>query len=331
MPFHFLDGKTITETLPMSDCIDVMSDAMMAVHKGKTVIPLRQFVSLPEAGTILGSMPGAMTDPAVSGAKLITLYPDNPAQGLAAIQGVIILFDLNNGAPIALLDAQTITAMRTAAASGAATRLLARKDARTLALFGYGVQAASHLEAMLAVRDIDRVLVWGRSVERAQDFAQSMRTRFDIDVQATAQAQRAAEQADIICTLTASPTPVIEGQWLKAGAHINLVGAHTPTNREIDSEGIKKSRLYVEIKEFALKEAGDILIPLQEGAISEDHIVGEIGSVLAGDAPGRANDDEVTIYKSLGNVAQDLAAAYAVFERAKEAGKSQCVDFGQDI
>jgi ornithine cyclodeaminase len=193
-----------------------------------------------------------------------------------------------------------------------ATRALAREAAATLALLGTGVQADSHLEAMQAVRRLERVLVWGRSRDKAQAFAERHRTRAGIEGAVAPDAKSAVEQADIVCAVTGSPSPVVEGRWLRPGTHVNLVGAYTPATREADTEAIRRARLFVEIREFALREAGEILIPIAQRELAADHIVGEIADVLTGAVRGRTSPDDITAYKSLGNVAQDLAtAAYA--------------------
>ena len=211
------------------------------------------------------------------------------------------------------MDAASLTAIRTAAASGAATRVLARADAENLALLGYGVQAASHLEAMRAVRPIRNVRVWGPSPEKAAAFAERHSDEHLL-VQAAPSAEAAITAADIICAVTASETPVIEGRWLSEGCHVNLVGAHTATTREADSDTLARARVFTEITEFALAEAGDLLLAVEEGALTLAAVAGEIGSVFAGNLSGREHDDQITLYKNLGNVAQDLVAAYHVYQ-----------------
>jgi ornithine cyclodeaminase len=205
--------------------------------------------------------------------------------------------------------------MRTAAASGLATRLLARPEARTVGIFGTGVQAATHLEAMMAVRPIESVLVWGRTPEKAKVFAEQQSGLRGVPVR-TATAEETAG-CDLVCTVTGSPEPVVRGEWVSDGAHINLVGAHSPNSREADTALVVRGRVYVDSLESTLNEGGDLLIPMQEGAIDKDHIVGEIGRLVTGDIPGRQTPRDVTIYNSLGIVGQDLVAAYLVYRRAQ--------------
>ena len=257
-------------------------------------------------------MPGALPEPAVFGAKLLSLYPGNRDTALPVIQGQVLLFDGANGKPLALVDAASLTAIRTAAASGAATRVLARTDASKLALLGYGVQAASHLEAMRSVRPIRQVSIWGPHPEKAEAFAAEHDAE-GLSVRAVASATAAIEDADLICAVSASPTPIVKGDDLKPGCHVNLVGAHSPSTREADSETLKRARVFTEITEFALAEAGDLLLAIEDGAITLEHIAGEIGSVFNGEVAGREHDDQITLYKNLGNVAQDLAAAHHVY------------------
>jgi ornithine cyclodeaminase len=300
----------------MEACIDLMASTMVSVSRGEAEMPLRSVVGLGNTENAFIVMPGAALRPPAFGSKLLSIFPRNST--LPTIQGLIVVFDADDGRPVAVVDAVSVTALRTAAASGMATRALAREDATTLAILGCGVQAESHLEAMRAVRSIKRVWVWGRSRDKAQAFAERHRDRSGIEIVATPDAKSAVEQADIICTVTGSPSPVLEGRWLKAGAHLNLVGAYTPTTREVDTEAIRRSRLFVEIREFALREAGELLIPIAQGVLTADHIAGEIGAVVAGSVRGRTGPDEITAYKSLGNVAQDLAtAAYAQQQAAK--------------
>lgn len=315
MALDILTGEAIGDCVSMEACIDLMAVTMRDVSGGGARLPPRSVVALDDAGNLLLDMPGALDRPAVFGSKLLSYFPANTEQPM--IQGVIVLFEAATGRPAAVVDAVSVTALRTAAASGLATRLLAREDARTLAILGTGVQAEHHLEAMRAVRQLERVAVWGRSLAKARAFAERHRETAGVEIIAVADARTAVEAADIVCTVTASPTPIVEGRWLKPGAHLNLVGAFTPTTREADTEAIGRSRLFVEMRESALREAGEILIPIGEGALTAAHIAGEIGEVVAGKVAGRTGPDGITAYKSLGNVAQDLATAAFALEQAR--------------
>jgi ornithine cyclodeaminase len=221
-----------------------------------------------------------------------------------------------------------ITAIRTAAASGLATRLLAREDAGDLAILGSGVQAVSHLEAMREVRTLRRVRVWSRSSENARAFARRQGERFGLEIDAAPSARAAVEGADLICTTTAAREPVLRGEWLAPGAHVNAVGACFPSARELDAAAVKRARLFVDCRESALAEAGDFLIAREEGAFGDDHIVGEIGDVLLGRVPGRRSADEITLFESLGIALEDLAACHFVLQRGRAANRGTLVDLG---
>ena len=310
------DADQVRLRLPMATCIDLLTSLHAAISRGEVQLPLRSSVPLPfePAGSnALLVMPGALADPAVFGAKLLSIYPGNghAEPPSPVIQGHVLLFDGASGAPLALVDATSLTAIRTAAASGAATRVLARADASRLALLGYGVQAASHLEAMRVVRPIRDVRVWGPSPDKAAAFAERHSDEHLL-VRSAPSAEAAVMAADIICAVTASETPVIEGRWLSEGCHLNLVGAHSARTREADSDTLARARVFTEITEFALAEAGDLLLAIEEGALALEAVAGEIGSVFAGSLVGREHDDQITLYKNLGNVAQDLVAAYHV-------------------
>lgn len=314
----------------MAECIDVMHSALRAVANGQAILPLRTVVRLPDSPNAFASMPALLGEghDASLGAKIITVFPGNEATPYDSHIGVVLLFDNENGRLLAIADASSITAIRTAAVSGVATRALARPDAHDLALLGAGVLAMPHLEAMRAVRDIHRVRVWNRSRERAERFAQSARERFGVDVEICASARDAVHDADIVCAITAARSPVLEGAWLSPGTHVNAVGASLPTARELDTEAVRRARLYVDRRESARNEAGDFLIPRAEGAIADDHIVAELGEVLAGTAQGRRDANEITLFKSLGLAVEDIAAVRHVYTRAAADGAGTPVQLG---
>lgn len=309
------DAAQVRERLPMGECIDLLTTLHGSISRGEAKLPLRSNVPLPfepaDTNTLL-VMPGALVQPAVSGAKLLSIYPGNGNTDLPVIQGYVLLFDGANGKPLALVEAASLTAIRTAAASGAASRALAREASRTLALLGYGVQAASHLAAMRCIRPIESVRVWGPDPVKAAAFA-AAHGDGKITIEAVPSVEAAVTGADLICAVTAAETPVLNGDWLKPGCHVNLVGAHTPQTREADARTVARARVFTEITEFALAEAGDLLLAIEEGALSPESIAGEIGAVFNGDIAGREQAEQITLYKNLGNVAQDLAAAYHVF------------------
>ena len=321
--------REVVALLPMTECIDAMANALATLARGGAVLPLRQVVRLPDGRNAFALMPAVLDAPAALGAKVITVVPGNDATKYDSHQGVVLLFDTEFGRLLAILDASTITALRTAAVSAVATRLLSRPASRTLALLGAGVQAATHLDAIRAVRPIEVVRVWSRSGTRAERFAeQAAASGTRVVVSPTARA--AADGADIICTVTSSREPVLFGEWLSPGTHVNAVGASLPTARELDTAAIVRSRLFVDRRESALNEAGDFLVPKRGGAIGDDHIVAEIGELLVdgSTARGRRSDDEVTVFKSLGLAIEDVAAAHRIYTRAVATGAGTWMELG---
>lgn len=298
----------------MRECIDILADAMRALDRGEASAPPRSKLSLSDDGDMLMTMPGAYRAGGIAGVKALTLkaHGDGPS-----VQGLITLFDLETGAAVATLDAAPVTELRTAAASALATKYLARENARTLAVLGTGVQARSHIEAMMAVRAVERVLICGRSIEKAQSVADWANDHLNVEVKAVTSIEDAISAADIICTVTSSPSPIVKGEWLRPGTHINMVGAHTPSTREVDTDAVIRSRLFVETRSAALEEAGEILIPLNAGDITENHILGELAELVLGVVEPRENSSDITAYKSLGNIVQDLAVSHEVVQRIR--------------
>jgi ornithine cyclodeaminase len=272
---------------------------------------------LSEKKGFLAQMPSASAELESYGTKLISIHPSNRDSALPVIQGIVCLFDLNSGKPIAIVDAGEITGIRTAAASGLATLLLARENSTSCGIFGCGIQAVTHIDAMRAVRPIERFLIWGRNLDKLEQFSSEQQARTGIEVVATPDPEEAA-QCDILCTVTSSAEPILNGDWVKPGAHINLVGAHSLTTREADTTLISKAAVYVDLMESVRNEGGDIMIPINEGAIDESHIKGEIGQLVLDEITGRVGEDQITLYKSLGVATQDLYAADYVLAKAVE-------------
>ncbi|MGH7681059.1 MAG: ornithine cyclodeaminase family protein [Candidatus Eiseniibacteriota bacterium] len=318
----------VPRLLPMAACVPLMAEALKSLARGDADQPLRSVIRLPGRNGFLGTMPACVGPPLTTGVKVITVFPGNHGTPLDSHQGAVLLFDSDRGSLLAILDATSITEIRTAAASGAATDALARPDAQTLAILGSGVQASGHVAAMRAVRPISKVSVWSRDVKRARAFAEAESARHGILVEAFAQAEDAVRGADIVCTVTSAAEPVLQGAWLSPGTHVNAVGACIPTHRELDTAAVARSRVFVDRRESALHEAGDILIPIREGAFGPDHIAAEIGEVLLGRVPGREAADDVTLYKSLGLAIEDLTAARHVYEAAVAAGIGTLVELG---
>ena len=306
MTVRVLDEEEVRRLLPMDVCIDLMADVLAALAREELYNPLRSVVRPTGESSLMGLMPAHRRgDSALWSLKALTIFPGNSARGLDSHQGFVALFDGGTGAPRALMNAGAITAVRTAAVSGVATRVLARADARTLAILGTGTQARSHLEAMQAVRTFERVLAWSAS-GRSLDGAESVGS-----------AEEALRDADVVCTVTSSAEPVLERGWLKPGVHVNAVGSSIPSARELDSATMAAAALFVDRRESTVNEAGDYLYPLREGAIDESHIRAELGEVLIGAAEGRRDPAELTVFKSLGLAVEDLAAAEHVLARAE--------------
>jgi ornithine cyclodeaminase len=284
----------------------------------RVLMPLRTVIPLPEGRGAFAAMPAVLQDPDGIGIKVITVYPSNHGTPYDSHQGAVLLFESIHGSLIAMMDASSITAIRTAAASAVATRLLARGDARTLAILGSGVQAVTHLEAMLAVRQIESVKLWSRNKEHAAAFAERESKRHGLRIDATRTASEAVRGADIICTVTSARSPVLAGEYLEPGMHINAVGASTRTTRELDSLAVVRCRIYTDRQESLVNEAGDFLIAQLEGFVTEANVVGEIGEVVTGRVPGRLDASEITLFKSLGLAAEDVASAQLIYDAAKD-------------
>lgn len=318
----------VPRLLPMDECMDVMEGALSALARGEAILPLRPVMWLPDRTGAVALMPSYLESLRSAGVKIITVFPGNLGTPYDSHQGAVLLFEAEHGSLLAVIDATAITAIRTAAVSGVATRALAREEAGDLAILGSGTQARTHLEAMRLARDVRRVRVWSRTREHADAFAEREATRHGIDVEIMPTAREAVEGADIVCTTTASTEPVLEGAWLSPGAHINAVGSFLATTRELDTEAVVRSRLYVDRRESALAEAGDFLVPKAEGAVGEDHIVGELGEVLIGTAPGRTSPQDITLFESLGLAIEDLASAHHIHRKARETGIGTRVELG---
>ena len=320
--------EEVPRLLPMGECMDAMAGVLATLADGGAILPLRQILWLPGKIGGFGLMPAAVLPDKVVGLKAITFFPGNEGTELDTHQGAVLLFEAERGRLLAILDATSITAIRTAAVSGVATRLLARDDAGDLAIIGSGVQARTHLEAMTVARRLRRVRVAGKDRDRAKAFAARESKKHGIEVEVAASVREAVSEADIICTTTSSREPVLLGDWICPGAHVNAVGSSVPHARELDTAAVVKSRLYVDRRESTVNEAGDFLIPKREGAVTDAHIVAEIGEVLTGRAKGRQSSDEVTLFKSLGLAVEDVASARHVYEKARTSGTGRFLEFG---
>lgn len=320
--FRVIGAELVQELLPVDACVPLMREAFRAEAEGRTVQPIRQAMFTPDGKGLLSMMPGQIQAPDWLGIKVITVFPGNFGTDLGSHQGPVLMFDPGNGQLLAMIDGREITAIRTAAASAAATDALATKDASSLGIFGYGEQAHTHAAAVRSVRTIEEVLVWGRDQKKAAEFAKSIGG----NARAVAHPAEAAE-AEILCLTTAAREPYFEGAWLRPGHHVNVVGSSIPTTAEVDSETLARARLFVDFKESALALGGDIRRALEAEVIDESHILGSIGSVLTGDCNGRLADEDITVFKSLGMVAQDLISCDHVLKTAEARGVGELVNF----
>jgi ornithine cyclodeaminase len=312
-----IDRDEVAARLTYDVAIPIVRRAMIAFSRGETRQLLRSIIPLAE-GRMFGIMPGslgggALGERAVFGAKLISVFPDNFQKGIQSHQGVVVLFDGESGAPVCVAHAGEITAIRTAAASAVATDALANPAASRLAVLGYGEQAATHIRAIAQVRRLSRVVVWGRDSGRAEAFAQRMGAETGVAAQAAKDVEAAVAEADIVCTVTNAAEPILLGRWLRPGTHLNLVGSSRAGPVEVDHDVVVASRFIADSREGVLAQGAEFLRAREAGLVTDAHVVGEIGQVLAGDLPGRQSPDQITAYKSLGHIVQDLAAAQALY------------------
>ena len=309
---RFIDRDEVARRLTYEVCIPIVREAMIALSKGETIQLLRSIISL-SPGRLYGTMTGAMGAEGAFGSKLISVFSENFAKGVQSHQGIVVLFDPESGAPVCVLHAGEVTAIRTAAASAVATDALARAEASRLAILGYGEQAGTHARAISKIRKLKQITVWGRSTERARAFCERMSAELALPVSACADAREAVSDADIICTVSGAAEPILEGEWVAAGTHVNIVGSSRAGPVEVDDGLVVRSRFFVDSREGVLAQGAEFLDAKARGLIGEDHIAGEIGEVLAGTVEGRRTSEEVTAYKSLGHIVQDLASGWAVF------------------
>ncbi len=313
---RMIDKDEVARRLTYEVCIPIVREAMIALSRGETRQLLRSIIPL-AAGRMFGVMPGALGERAPFGAKLISVFPENFDKGVQSHQGLVVLFDPDSGAPVCVLHAGELTAIRTAAASAVATDALARTDARRMAILGYGEQAETHARAIGKVRGIEAITVWGRSPERAAAFASRMQAELGLPVAPSPNVEAAVAEADIICTVSSASEPILKGAWVRPGTHLNLVGSSFAGPVEVDNDLVGRSRFVADSREGVLAQGAEFLRAKRAGLIGDDHVVAEIGQVLAGDIEGRRSPDEITVYKSLGHVVQDLASAWALYSQAE--------------
>ena len=303
----------------MKTAIEESKRAYNRLSSGQVEMPLRSRVHIPEQDGVLLTMPAALLDDGEMAVKLVTVFGNNPSRGLPLIHAVVIVLDNVNGQILSLMDGEVLTAVRTGAGVGAATDLLAPSEAKTVAIIGSGKQAASQLDAVCTVREIQQAWVYSPNPEHAQSFAEEMSGVGPIpeDVQAVTSSAKALKNADIVCTATTSTTPVISFEHLKLGAHVNAVGSFQPTMQEVDTETVSKSLVVVDSRESALVETGDIVTPLKQGMITLEHINAEIGEIINGTKSGRSSLEQLTFFKSCGVAVQDAVTASLALKNAE--------------
>lgn len=314
-----LAGKDLKKVLTMKDCVRVMSDAFMALYNGDVAVPLRTSIDMdPDNGGAL-FMPVYSSSISRVGVKTVMINRDNPAKGLPFIHAMVMLFDSSTGAPVALMDGEVITAMRTGAVSGLATTLLARENSEIAAIIGTGAQGETQLEGICCARPIKKAYVFDLQKDRAKAFADKMSNRLGIDVVA-AESQDTLSEADLVCTSTSSPKPVFDDTKIKSGTHINGVGSYRSDMAEIPPQTIQRAKVIVDQREGCLAEAGDLTQPIEQGFITADHIFGELGEVVSGRVAARESESEITIFKSVGIAVQDLVTADLALNLAIKSG-----------
>jgi ornithine cyclodeaminase len=315
VPIAFFDAAEVEELLDYPGCIEAMRSAMIALSTGERQQPLRQIFPLND-GDVWGIMPGDLQALSTFGAKLVSVFGDPQRPGCTRHQGVVVAFHGETGAVSCIADAEPITKIRTGCATAVATDALARTNASVLAVFGTGVQAEAHLRAVPLVREFREILLWGRSADKTRKFAEQMSRELGRGIEVVSEAEEATRRADVICTVTSSRAPIIFGDWVKPGTHINLVGSSLLGPVEVDSTLVASARYIADYRPGAIAQGAELAAARDAGLVDDTHVVGEIGEVLAGRVPGREDDDQITIYKSLGHVAQDLAAAAYLQQRA---------------
>ena len=318
--FRLLTEQQVHSLLPISDLIAAMESALAKFSSGEVLQPVRSVLTVGPTRAYFGLMPAYVPSPASLGAKVVTVFGENHKKQLPSHLATILLLDPETGSLVALMDGRYITEARTAAVSAVSARFLARANAGRLAILGSGVQARSHLEALQHVRQLTDVRIWSPRPQSRQQFVDDMSPHIPVPIVATASAEAAVRDADLIVLATSSTTPVVENAWVASGAHVMCVGACRPDQREMSPELVTRGRLYVDSKKAALIESGDVVMNIAAGHFDASHVRGEIGELVLGRVTGRTADSEVTLFKSLGMAVEDVVAADLVFRRASETG-----------
>jgi ornithine cyclodeaminase/alanine dehydrogenase-like protein (mu-crystallin family) len=320
MKLRVLSAEDVRRALPMAEAVEAMKAAFSQLSTGRANVPLRTPIEVPAHNGVTLFMPAYLSDDDQMAIKIVSVFNDNPDKGLALIHALVVVVDATTGRPQAAMDGTYLTALRTGAVSGAATDLLARPDARIVAIFGAGVQGRTQLEAVCAVRQIAQAWVFDLNHKQAAVYAQEMGERLSLPVNVASSPSKALERADVVCTATTASSPVFADADLQAGVHINAVGAYTPEMQEIPAETVVRAKLVIDHHASSMAEAGDLIIPMEQGRIGQEHIYAELGEIAARLKPGRAPEDDVTLFKSVGVAVQDVAAAARVLAAAERQG-----------
>lgn len=326
-----LTKDDIRQTVTMRDAIDLVKVAFQELSEGRAVVPLRSFIDVEPGRDVMFMMPAYVPGMQALGFKMISIFQENGKRGLPVGNAIVCAVNAETGVPEALMNGAYLTALRTGAVSGASTELMARDDAKHLVVIGSGTQGVTQAAAVCEVREVERITVVYRNEESFTRYREMIAEDWPglLDrIEGTSDPEAAVREADVVCLATTSKTPVFEDGWVRPGTHVSGVGSFTPQMQEAPADFIARARVVVDMKEHALEEAGDLIIPLRDGTIREDHIVGELGELVAGNIPGRTSDDEVTFFKSVGNAVQDMAVGNAAFRGARERGLGQEINLG---
>ena len=315
------------DSITMEECITIMENIFIQLEEDQAFNPLRSAMLIPGENGLLSMMPGYVNKQDIMGIKSVSVYPENANIGLESHQGSVTLFNALNGTPLAIMEAGQITAIRTAAVSGLATRILAKKNSKILAILGSGIQARTHIEAMTTILNLEEIRVWSKNKKNAKRLVEEQRKKYAIPFRPFDTVNEAIYNADIICTTTAAVEPILQGNYLMQGVHINAVGSSVRNTRELDGFAIKLSKLYVDKIESTINESGDFLMAKQEGTIDDNHIIGTLGEILTKQKKGRNNINDITLFKSLGLAVEDIATAFFIYDKYVKSNKGNWVEF----
>ena len=327
MKVLIVNKREIMDSITMEECITVMENIFIQLEEDQAFNPLRSAMLIPGENGLLSMMPGYVNKQDIMGVKSVSVYPENANIGLESHQGSVTLFNALNGTPLAIMEAGQITAIRTAAVSGLATRILAKKNSKILAILGSGIQARTHIEAMTTILNLKEIRVWSKNKKNAKKLVEEQRKKYAIPFRPFDTVNEAIYNADIICTTTAAVEPILQGNYLMQGVHINAVGSSVRNTRELDGFAIKLSKLYVDKIESTINESGDFLMAKQEGTIDDNHIIGTLGEILTKQKKGRNNINDITLFKSLGLAVEDIATAFFIYDKYVKSNKGNWVEF----